>query len=325
MKITKILAFAIIAVLLWSCGNDDDMNIEVVPPRLLSEVAVEDDAEIKAYLETHFYNYEEFAAPPADFDFRIVIDTIAGENAGKTPLMSQVETETVAISSSDFLLDDGEENVIHTYYYLEAREGDGASPTFADSTFVRFEGTLLNGTVFDAVNTVSTFDLPTFQFPGPGSSRAFRGVSEGIQRLKTGSTIIDNPNGTFDVEGSGIGMVIFPSGLGTFNGNRASIPQYSPLIFKLEILVTLETDHDNDGIPSIMEDLDGDGLLFNDNTDLDIETSLGFPQQFPNYLDSDDDNDGIPTREEIEIATDGTITFPDSDGDGIPDYLDGDS
>ena len=50
-----VLVFAM--ALFSSCNNDDDgAGVEVVPPRLLAEVAPENDEEIKEFLETHFYN-----------------------------------------------------------------------------------------------------------------------------------------------------------------------------------------------------------------------------------------------------------------------------
>ena len=79
---------------------------------------------------------------------------------------------------------------------------------------------------------------------------------------------------------------------------------------------SVEGDQDNDGIPSIIEDLNNNGLEEDDDTDAD---------GLPNYVDADDDNDGRPTADEIEIDADGNITYPDSDGDGIVDYLDSDS
>ncbi|MFT4740188.1 MAG: gliding motility-associated-like protein/uncharacterized repeat protein (TIGR01451 family), partial [Marivirga sp.] len=43
----------------------------------------------------------------------------------------------------------------------------------------------------------------------------------------------------------------------------------------------------------------------------------------PDYLDGDDDGDGVPTIDE-DIDGDGDPTNDDTDGDGIPDYLDED-
>ncbi|MFS4467571.1 FKBP-type peptidyl-prolyl cis-trans isomerase [Maribacter sp. 2210JD10-5] len=323
MKLKNSAVIAFLAILIISCKNDDEgPDIEVVPPRVLSEVAAEDDAEIREYLETHFYNYEEFASPPADFDFNIVIDTISGDNSSKIPLINQIIEKKVIVSSSEFLLE-GEENVEHTYYYLEAKGGVGAKPTIADSTFVKYEGTLLNGDVFDNISTGVWWDNPSFQFPGPGNQRAFRGVGEGVTNTAGGNNIIDNPDGTFEVEGFGVGMIVFPSALGTFNGLRNPIPAYSPLIFKYQVLTSTEnTDHDNDGIPSLFEDSDEDGLLYNDNADFESEPING---RFPNYLDADDDNDGIPTREEINLDENGNfLSFRFTNGGDVPDHLNSD-
>lgn len=109
------------------------------------------------------------------------------------------------------------------------------------------------------------------------------------------------------------------------------------------------SDDDNDGIPNVFEDFDGDMNLDNDDTDGDT---------IPNYLDDDDDGDGVLTIYEskdqdgnpIDTDIDGDVDYLDndddgdgittsnenadpnmdgnpddaldSDGDGIPDYLD---
>ncbi len=318
---TRIFLLIIITGFLWSCKNDDDSDIVVVPPRLLSEVAVENEAEIRLYLQTHFYNYEDFENPPANFDYRIKLDTIAGDNSGKIPLVDQVQSKIVTRSSNHFALDAGEEDVQHTYYYLSARDGIGETVSVADSIYVRYEGSLLNGQVFDgAIHSPVWFDLARIQAPQQGA----RGFTEGASNFLTGGTPIINDDGTFDVEGYGVGLVIFPSGLGYFNSTQTTIPAYSPLIFKMDVFAMNSTDHDGDGIPSIEEDLDGDGYLYNDNTDQDYEDANRF-QRAANFLDTDDDGDTILTREEIIIDAEGNITFPDSDGDGAPDYLDPDS
>lgn len=320
MKRNKQIALFLVLISFWSCRNDDDglPDVQVVPPRPLSEVAAENDAEIREFLSTHFYNYEEFDAPTADFDFEIRIDTIAGEENGtKVPLIDQVEARTVKVSAFEFNLE-GEEDVEHTYYVLGAREGSGIEPTIGDSTFVRYQGLLLDGTVFDEVQTGVWWDNPSFQFAGVGSQKAFRGVGEGVTNIAAGNAIVDNGDGTFEVDGHGVGMIIFPSALATFNGNRGFITAYSPLIFKVDVLVAKAgTDHDNDGIPSILEDIDADGILVDEDTNGD---------RVANFQDPDDDGDGILTIEEIELDADGNfVGFKDTDGDGTFDHLDSDS
>lgn len=317
-KFIFLLAFLL---LITACKKDDDQDIEVVPPRSLIEVSAEDEAKIQAYLQTHCYNYEEFENPPAGFDFKIRLDTLAGANAGKTPLSEQVSFKSVTVSSDEFALSQ-EETASLKLYYLVAREGVGAHPTVADSTYVRYKGTLLNGTEFDgSVNIPTWFDLAGIQGPLQGA----RGFSEGIPFLKAGGMAVENPDGTFTVEDYGIGMIIMPSGLGFFNSSQSVIPAYSPLIFTIDLFTQKTTDHDGDGIPSIMEDLDGDGYLYNDNTDIEDERDSGSFLRFPNFQDTDDDGDGTPTREEIIIDGEGNISFPDSNNNGIPDYLDPDT
>lgn len=316
MQVMRVIVITGMLALLFSCSNDDSNNFEVVPPRRLSEVVDEDAAALQEYLQTHFYNYEDFENPPPGFDFRIVLDTIAGENADKIALINRPELEslTLSVSSEDFNLDDGE-TIDHTMYYLKARDGVGDIPTTADSTFVRYEGSLLNSNIFDATATHTWQYLPFF----------LRGYREAVSKFRTGDGIVVNPDGTTEISNAGIGLMFLPSGLAYFNAFVPGVPQYSPLIFKVEVGLYVEnTDYDNDGIPSIMEDLDGDGDVTNDNSDAEQERATG-ALTLANHLDSDDDQDGTPTRDEIIIDEQGNITFPDSDGDGIPDYLDRDN
>jgi hypothetical protein len=317
----KLLVSLIGAVLVIACGNDDDgLDVEIVPPRLLSEVAPENDEEILEFLQTHFYNYEDFQEPiDPSFDFRVRIDTIAGDNSGKTPLSQQVETLTLNVSSDQFNLGDDEEDVPHNLYYLQVREGEGDFPTVADSTLLKYEGSLLDGNQFDAVSDFFWQELPFF----------IRGFANGTAQLKSGTIdgLIVNADGTTQITNSGIGILFIPSGLAYFNSPPStSIDAYDPLIFSVEVGLFIEdTDNDNDGIPSIMEDLNGDLDVFNDNTDNDIERENGLLLGVPNFRDTDDDGDGVLTREEISDEN-GNIIFPypDSNNDGTPDYLDPD-
>ncbi len=74
-------------------------------------------------------------------------------------------------------------------------------------------------------------------------------------------------------------------------------------------------DYDLDGIPTILEDLNGDGNLENDDTNSD---------GIPNFLDNDDDGDMVLTSVEYVFVNTGiNITaLLDTDNDGIPNYLD---
>jgi len=324
MKVKNICWLVCIAITLWSCGNDDSGGqppVEVVPPRLLSEQVDTDDAEIVTFLQTHFYNYEEFQSPTADFDFRVRFDTIAGENANKISIFDSGQlagvtfgTEVISVNSNEFQRTDGEV-VEHKLYYLVVRQGGSeTTPTIGDNYAVRYEGLLLDGTVFDSsVSQPVQFNL----------SQVVKGFGNGLRFFKSGTQAIENGDGTFTYDDYGIGAIFMPSGLGYFSIPTSNlIPPYAPLVFKVDAFsYEPNTDLDGDGIPSIMEDLNNNGNLNDDNTDA-ADEQIGIP----NYRDADDDNDGIPTIEEINLNPDGSFfSFKDTDGDGISDHLDIDS
>jgi hypothetical protein len=315
MRLRKLFFIsALIGVLSVSCSDDDDNGPEEIPPRDPAEQAIDDDAALIEYLETHFYNEEDFINPGENFDYVVRFDTIAGENSNKTPILESELLTTKVFKRMD---------VDHTIYILKVREGVGAKPTFADSVFVKYHGTLLNRTVFDA-NTVTPiwFDLPGSVVPNSQGQptlvdNIIPGFTQGVTEFGEASGYTVNEDNTITWNDDfGIGAVFLPSGLGYFASSSGNIPPYSPLIFSFNLLRTVEADHDRDGIPSWMEDLDGDGNLYNDDTD---------ENGYPNYSDADDDGDRTPTREEIIIHEDGSIEFPDSSGNGIPDYLDPDT
>lgn len=307
MRLKKLfLLFVCSTTLFTGCSKDDD-EVEVVQPRDRGEQAIADEEALLEYLETHFYNYEDFQNPSADFDYKIRFDTIAGENADKIPLIESEFLKTRSMTRDE---------VDYNFYVLKIREGAGDKPTFADSTFQDYRGELLNGTSFDQTVNPVWFDHPgTMSQNNPGI--AVVALTEALTEFGEASGFTVNADNTIDWENDfGVGAVFAPSGLAYFNNSPPSIPAYSPLIFSFRLYVVNEADHDRDGIPSYLEDLDGDGDLFNDNTS---------GNNAPNYLDPDDDRDGTPTREEIIINEDGTIEFPDENDNGVPDYLDPDS
>lgn len=318
--------FAVLA-----CQDDDE--VQSIPPRDRVEEAIASTAEIETFLTTHFYNYEEFENPPADFDFQVKFDTISGENTSKTPLIDQVESKTVR--------DRVDENATYTFYYLVATQGEGESPNFADVATITYEGTYLNNengfnnsSVFDSSNVPVRFDL-TGVVPG---------LTDALIEMKASTGYVLNVDGTISFQNYGVGAAFIPSGLGYYTTSPTGIPVYSQLIFSFQLYVTEIGDQENDYVPSTYEDRNNNSNVFDDDTDSD---------GVPDFSDIDDDGDGRLTKNEVTensytvnpgdsepvladnevvrkretdpdtlIKTITTTTFTDSDGNGIPDYLD---
>lgn len=331
MRIKKVtLYFLCLALGLLSCNKDDNNKIPTVELRDRGEQQIIDNDSLIGYLETHYYNSSDFASntDPSINDL-VIVELPDGEIVpdGHTLLIEDVETKSTIFAETEY-----------EYYILKLHQGGGDSPTFADKVRVNFEGKLLNETVFDTAVTPISFDLLSLV---PGWSRV-------LPNFNGAEGFVSEDDGTIDFTNHGVGVMFLPSGLAFFSNVTLAIPAYSPLIFKFELFQIFQNDDDNDGIPSYLEDLNGDGkfTLEDDNTDGD---------NVPNFADPDDDGDGILTKDEIVVTTynkptleevknmplqanevllnkiirelDGTftgtvITFTDADGDGIPDYLD---
>ncbi|WP_231367578.1 FKBP-type peptidyl-prolyl cis-trans isomerase [Gillisia sp. JM1] len=305
MRLTKLFILMVLtSISIISCKKDDDNEPEPVPIRDLGEQAIEDDEALISYLQTHFYNEEDFQNPAEGFDYRIKFDSIAGSNIDKTPLIDSDLLATKVVTRNE---------VDYNIYILKIREGFGEHPTFADSTFQNYKGELLNQISFDNTANPVWFDHPGTRTQGnPGI--AVVALTETLVEFGGASNFSVNDDNTVQfTDDFGVGAVFLPSGLGYFSGSQGSIPAYSPLIFSFQLYKVNQADHDQDGIPSYLEDLDNDRIVANDDSD---------ENRLPNYLDADDDGDGTLTKDEIIINADGSIVFPDKNGNGIPNYLD---
>ena len=247
--------FSILFISFCSCKDEE---IAAEPPRDVAEQVSREEIELEEFLSSHYYNYEDFQA--SDISAEIIIDSLLESNAGKITLIDQVEKKFVKVKTSSGDL------INHPIYTLVAKEGSGQSPSKADSTYVSYKGILLNKSQFDRSFEPIWFDLTS----------VVRGFREGLGDFKSGEFTVDQNNiATFSNYGQGI--IFMPSGLGYYNNNSGAIPEYSPLIFVINLYLVKKTDHDGDGILSGFEyDNDGDGLP--DDTDDD---------GLVDYLDSD--------------------------------------
>lgn len=302
MKIVKnICLFSLLVLMFFQCSSDDNSGSTFVT-RDRDEVRDENNIDILDFLESHYISFEENPNNPNFEQIRFLpLEDIDEQNPpdDDTPIKDSPFLRLKTITHFDLDYD---------VYYLVFREGatEQRQPTFADSVLITYEGRTINNIPFDASPNPIWFDL----------TNTVRGFSVGMTDLRGATSFTLNPDGTGAFSDDfGVGAVFIPSGIGYFATPPigSGIGAYEPIIFTYQLYRSRLTDHDRDGIPSYMEDINNTGRVD------DVDTN---GNGFPNYLDSDDDGDGVPTRDEIIIEEDGTIIFPDSNGNGTPDYLD---
>ena len=288
----KLFFLVPVFLLFLQCKKED--TTEPYSIRDYSEQVIVDQDLLETYLKTHTYNYEDFNN---ESDVNIKLDTISDNNSSRVSLFEQASIKTIDVTNAEGQI------TSHNLYYIIAREGSNESPSVADSVYVAYNGILTDGSSFDNSKFPIWIDL----------ANTIEGFREGVSELRTGK-FTENSNGTIAYTSFGVGLFFIPSGIGYFENINSGIPEYSPLIFTVKLMTHTDTDHDNDGILSIFEDIDGDNKPFGDDSDGD---------NLWNMYDVDDDGDGILTVNEIDKNNDSIID--DTNNDGIPDYLDPDN
>ena len=340
---TYVLSTLCFLALLSSCNKDDDNSIDLIPERDRTEQQVADFDSLQKYLNTHYYNRATFLEPGDHSISELIIKELPKDDNGNyldipDPDNNQMLSVAVDIDNpktTKYL------DVDYQYYVLVLNEGGGENPHLSDKVRLNYNGSLQNGKSFDNSVTPVEMELVKTSFFGPEPVKGFR---LGITEFKTAESFVENADGTVTFNNYGLGVMFLPSGLAYYgNPSSSDIPAYSNLIFKIELFQMEIMDHDGDGIPSYMEDLDGDGDFWNDDTN---------GNGVPNFLDPDDDGDRVLTKNEMtrqtyivdtnngeeepvlaeheflrsRIETNGIITiktlkYVDSDGDGVWDHL----
>ena len=291
---------------LISCNKNDD-NQDVEPIRDFAVQYATDKATIEGYLNTHYIVVTESAGNTEDMD--VVIDSIE-DAATQVPIMSykaNVGTATFPQLKSKNIDLDG---ITYELYYLVLREGTGESPMNTDGVLASYSGSYLSDVAKTDKNPayVSTTFFEQLKYPQSvfDLTGVIRGWSEIFPQFKTG-TASGNANGTITYTDFGAGVMFLPSGLGYYTGNN-SIPAYRPLVFSFKLYQIQRLDHDADGILDLNEDINGDGYIH------DFRNTTLYPNApvnpddtdgdgIPDFIDVDDDGDSYTTKLEITKPT----------------------
>ena len=294
MKTHDFLFLFLLAFILIQC--DDTTRSVIPPPRDFQDQRTADNDSIISFLQSHYYNYEDYANAASGERVEFTIDSLINA-PDKTPMIDQVVEHEVQVKDQDGNF------IAHSMYVIpNVREGVGDSPTIADEVYITYKGMFLDGYSFDQSEQQIWFmGLSTVQ-----------GFYELYPFIKRGTWEVDPATGLITFDGFGTAVAIMPSALGYY-GSQSAPREYAPLIFAVDLYTFATADHDEDSVATSEEDIDGNYHFTDDADDTDGDG-------IPNYLDNDDDGDGVLTIDEYDVNADGVAD--DSDKDGTPDYLD---
>ncbi len=274
------------SAIIFSCNKAD--SADSVPLRDFEEQRDADNAMIEEFLNTHYLD----VINSAGYDDQDVTFTKIPEGGTQPSIMSWLNRDVYPkLLFKEVELDD----ITYKVYYLKLREdySEGVAPSRVDAVKVAYKGVYL---YYDDENN-NVLTTKQFEYnPYPDNffvlTSVIRAWTEIVPFFKTGTkTVVEGQPALYSQFGAGVMFV--PSGLGYFNQAQVNIPSYSPLIFNFKLYDMTRMDQDGDGILSIYEDINGDGI-FKDDTDGD---------GVYDYLDPDDDNDGYYTKTEIKRPT----------------------
>lgn len=280
-RILKYTGFALLALSLTNCKKDDEVKEIILRDR--QEVYTDNINKIETFLKTN--SFEIIDENNIEFDSIAEGNSNSIWNQTQYPLQYiEVKNDTRSNNKVDGLISDP---VTYKLYYIILNEGGGENPLTIDNVFTKYTGFNIDHSIFDKNNTGMWSGFPATDYT---PSTVISGYRQILTKIKTATSITENPDGSLNFTNPGRVIVFIPSGLGYFNQGIPKIAGYSPIIFDLTLVQKNDADHDNDGILSKFEDLNGNGNFFDDDTDGDGT---------PNFLDLDDDGDGYTTKEEI--------------------------
>ena len=300
----------IISLSLFSCSKNDSTEAE--PLRDYTVQFTADNLVIEEYLRS---NYMTVTNNPGQTDDQDVVFTKIPAGGTQPSIMSYLNKSTFP---KLLVRDVAFHDITYKMYYLVLRLGSGEAPCNVDGVLTSYKGTYLQNSTVADVTSLNATSFEEVIYPQQFLSlfSTITGWGEIFPQFKTGDAPIANADGTFTYNNFGAGVMFIPSGLAYYATGSGTIPTYVPLVFKFKLYAIQRLDQDNDGIPSYLEDLNGDGYFGRFKTGV-VNPDDTDGDGIPNFLDVDDDGDGIGTRKEI-TAADGTLipfsAIPDCSG-----------
>jgi hypothetical protein len=310
----------ITTISLFSCSKNDTATVE--PLRDYAVQNTTDNTDIEEYLKTNYITVINHPGFTDDQD--ITITKIPTGGTQKSILdQTDYELKTRNVSLHD---------VTYKMYYLVLRTGTGIAPCNVDGVLTAYKGEYLERITTSGVTTLTSTPFEEVKYPQTFLSlfSTISGWGEIFPQFKTG-TYSSNADGTVTHNDFGAGVMFIPSGLAYYASGSGIIPAYAPLVFSFKLFEINRLDQDLDGIPSYLEDLNGDGYMHDFRSTITYPTTPAVNPDdtdgdgIPNFIDVDDDGDNYTTKLEIKNPATG-LPYPFADipscTSGKKNYLD---
>ena len=309
----------VITLSLFSCSKND-LTYTTESLRDYSVQYTADNSKIEEYLKNYYFTITNHPGFSDDQDIEF---TKIPSGGSQNSIWSYLNSATFPkLLSRNVNL----HGVTYKMYYLVLREGTGEKPTNVDAVLASYRGDYLSEvaatSTASAYLSVTKFEETKYPQRFFGLTNTILGWSEIFPQFRTG-TYTANTDGTISYSNFGAGVMFIPSGLAYYASGSGAIPAYSPLVFSFKLYEIQRLDHDADGIPSYLEDINRDGYLY------DFRNKISYPvtpttnpddtdsDGVPDFIDVDDDGDNYTTKLEIKDANGVMIPFatiPDCSG-----------
>nr|WP_314897325.1 FKBP-type peptidylprolyl isomerase [uncultured Flavobacterium sp.] len=294
---------------LFSCSKNDTATVE--PLRDYAVQYATDNTDIEEYLKT---NYITVINHPGFTDDQDVTITKIPDGGAQKSIWDQTDYE---LKTRNVSLHD----ITYKMYYLVLRTGTGISPCNVDGVLTAYKGEYLERITTSGVTSLTATPFEEVKYPQSFLSlfSVITGWSEIFPQFKTG-THTSNADGTVTHNDFGAGVMFIPSGLAYYGSGSGIIPAYAPLVFSFKLYEISRSDLDRnngatftspDGIPSYLEDLNGDGYIYDYRNTTNYPTAPAVNPDdtdgdgIPDFLDIDDDGDNYTTKLEIKNPANG--------------------